>query len=80
MSVFSPNTGKYGPEKTSYLDTYGVNLRIQFKYRKIQTKKIWIWTLLMQCWKVVIFFINAKSKLNKQITSLNLNNQIETNP
>ena len=39
MYVFSPNTGKYGPEKTSYLDTYGVNLRIQFKYRKIQTKK-----------------------------------------
>ena len=39
MSVFSPNTGKYGPEKTSYLDTYGVTLRIQFKYRKIQTKK-----------------------------------------
>ena len=22
ISVFSPNTGKYGPEKTSYLDTY----------------------------------------------------------
>ena len=21
-SVFSPNTGKYGPEKTSYLDTF----------------------------------------------------------
>ena len=22
MSVFSPNTGKYGPEKTPYLDTF----------------------------------------------------------
>ena len=22
ISVFSPNTGKYGPEKTSYLDTF----------------------------------------------------------
>ena len=22
FSVFSPNTGKYGPEKTPYLDTY----------------------------------------------------------
>ena len=22
VNVFSPNTGKYGPEKTSYLDTF----------------------------------------------------------
>ena len=22
LSVFSPNAGKYGPEKTSYLDTF----------------------------------------------------------
>ena len=22
ISVFSPNTGKYGPEKTPYLDTF----------------------------------------------------------
>ena len=33
-----------------------------------------------QAWEAVRFLINVKSKLNKQITSLNLNNQIATNP
>ena len=27
-SVFSPNTGKYGPEKTLYLDNFHAELRI----------------------------------------------------
>ena len=36
---FSPNTGKYGPEITPYLDTFhAVNLRIQFEYRKIRPR------------------------------------------
>ena len=26
MPVYSPNTGKYGPEKTPYLDTYNAVL------------------------------------------------------
>ena len=34
--VFSPNTGKYEPEKAPY---YGVNLRIQSEYRKTWTRK-----------------------------------------
>ena len=39
FSVFSPNTGKYGPEKTPYLDTFHVVICIAkvFKYvRNIQ--------------------------------------------
>ena len=28
--VFSPNTGKYGPEKTSYLDTFDAVYTIRF--------------------------------------------------
>ena len=33
-----------------------------------------------QIWEAVRYLINVKTKLNKQITSLNINNQIETNP
>ena len=33
-----------------------------------------------QTWEVVRSLINVKTKSNKQITSLNINNQIETNP
>ena len=37
--MFNPNTGKYGPEITPYLDTFHtVNLRIQSEYRKIRTR------------------------------------------
>ena len=28
LSVFSPNAGKYGPEKTSYLDTFHAVLMV----------------------------------------------------
>ena len=31
-------------------------------------------------WEAVISLINVKTKSNKQITSLNISNQIETNP
>ena len=35
LSVFSPNTGKYGPEKTPYLDTFhAVSIRNLNKMRK----------------------------------------------
>ena len=33
-----------------------------------------------QTWEAVRSLINVKTKSNKQITSLNINNQIETNP
>ena len=33
-----------------------------------------------QTWETVRSLINVKAKSNKQITSLNINNQIETNP
>ena len=33
-----------------------------------------------QTWKAVRSLINEKTKSNKQITSQNINNQIETNP
>ena len=33
-----------------------------------------------QSWEAVRSLINVKVKSNKQITSLNINNQIETNP
>ena len=33
-----------------------------------------------QTWEAVRSLINVKTKLNKQITSLNINNQIETKP
>ena len=33
-----------------------------------------------QAWKAVKSLINVKTKSNKQITSLNINNQAETNP
>ena len=33
-----------------------------------------------QTWEAVRSLINVKIKSNKQITSLNINNQIETNP
>ena len=33
-----------------------------------------------QTWKAVRYLINVKIKSNKQITSLNINNQTETNP
>ena len=39
-SVFSPNTGKYGPEKAPYLDTFhAVKTSIFAKYKKKTTKK-----------------------------------------
>ena len=31
ISVFSPNTGKYGPEKTPYLDTFHVVFECESK-------------------------------------------------
>ena len=37
--VFSPNAGKYGPEKTPYLERYEVSLRIQSDCGKIRTRK-----------------------------------------
>ena len=33
-----------------------------------------------QTWEAVRSLTNVKTKLNKQITSLNINNQIETKP
>ena len=33
-----------------------------------------------QTWEAVRSLINVKTKSNKQITSLNINNQVETNP
>ena len=33
-----------------------------------------------KAWEAVISLINVKTKSNKQITSLNISNQIETNP
>ena len=30
LSVFSPNAGKYGPEKTPYLDTFHVVLGLEY--------------------------------------------------
>ena len=33
-----------------------------------------------QTWEAVRSLINVKTKSNKQITSLNISNQIETNP
>ena len=37
--VFSPNTGKYGPEKTPYLDTFHAVLTVKFvKYHMIRGK------------------------------------------
>ena len=35
ISIFSPNTGKYGPEKTPYLDTFhAVTLTVNLKSEK----------------------------------------------
>ena len=40
MSVFSPNTGKYGPEKTMYLDTFhAVRLYIEIYARSDERPK-----------------------------------------
>ena len=47
FSVFNPNAGKYGPEKTPYLDSispYSVRMR-----ENTDKKKLLIWTLSTQC-------------------------------
>ena len=36
IPVFSPNTGKYGPEKTPYLDTFHAVRVNCFPYREYQ--------------------------------------------
>ena len=36
VSVFSPNAGKYGPEKTSYLDTFHAVSKITGKNEKVK--------------------------------------------
>ena len=35
LSIFSPNVGKYGPEKTPYLDTFNAVVIIRFPHVKI---------------------------------------------
>ena len=41
--VFSPNTGKYGPEKTAYLDTFHAVCKVACK--KLRPKFLcYIWT------------------------------------
>ena len=37
--VFSPNTGKYGPEKTPYLDTFDALVIVQYLLVPIVPKK-----------------------------------------
>ena len=45
--VFSPNTGKYGPEKTPYLDTFHTVFNASFLTfqinlsKKLSTNKLW---------------------------------------
>ena len=46
LSIFNPNAGKYGPEKTPYLDTFHVVWRRWFEkngkiYRKMKNGKIY---------------------------------------
>ena len=34
LSIFSPNVGKYGPEKTQYLDTFHAVTYMQYDWSK----------------------------------------------
>ena len=84
--VFSPNTGKYGPEKTTYLDTFHtviVSSKKMFKYRvfsdtntgKYGPGKFRIWTLSTQCNLCIIRFLLCG---NSSSWFLNLNLIYET--
>ena len=35
LSVFSPNAGKYGPEKTPYLDTFHAYVSLQIRFEAL---------------------------------------------
>ena len=51
--VFSPNKGKYGPEKTRYLDTFHV-LRTN---NSGETFAIVFWSTIVNFWKKFLTFL-----------------------
>ena len=74
--VFSPNTGKYGPEKTPYLDTFHAkNWKAQFfvvkVYQSLSTQVLSFFHRLrnsltcLKIWLHVEQFTNGWEKLNK---------------
>ena len=84
LSVFSPNTGKYGPEKTSYLDTFHAVrcFRNEGKFHKFKTKILVLdrgsflllhsphlfACLKMCCCHLIVFLVNYCPSIQALIT------------
>ena len=84
LSVFSPNTGKYGPEKTSYLDTFHAVrcFRNEGKFHKFKTKTLVLGRrsflllhsphlsacLKMCCCHLIVFLVNYCPSIQTLIT------------
>ena len=56
FSVFGRNTGKYGPEKTPYLDSFHALLEFSLKFNFI--------LLAVKAAKILEHFINFEEKFN----------------
>ena len=69
MSIFSPNTGKHGPEKTPYLDTFHA-VSYNFDTPNATFEHYYPFSNLYQCtFNILKFFSNKKlenEKLNKK--------------
>ena len=84
LSVFSPNTGEYGPEKTSYLDTFHAVrcFRNEGKFHKFKTKILVLGRgsflllhsphlsacLKMCCCHLIVFLVNYCPSIQTLIT------------
>ena len=60
--VFSPNTGKYGPEKPPYLDTFHAVILI-WSLHHILISQVYIWDWLIRFFLFIIQFLLSFNNL-----------------
>ena len=74
QSVFSPNTGKYGPEITPYLDTFHAvkvtRIRSIYQYFVHLLNKVITWLTLVSTKAVSVFKPNAIPITEESLTQL----------
>ena len=66
LSVFSPNAGKYGPEKTPYLDTFHVVLQSPFLFLQMFYIAVFQYFLKLKCEGTIFGMTTSLHRILKQ--------------